>query len=57
MMSSMDGERLLFVLIVGIGVFVASSFRRRPHRCPRCRELNRDQALFCAQCGTQLPER
>jgi len=53
----MNREDLFVVVALLAGVFIVSAFRRKPNRCPRCRELNREQALFCAQCGTRLPER
>lgn len=53
----MDRENIFVVVVVLVGIFVANAFRRRPNRCPRCRELNREQALYCAQCGTRLPQR
>lgn len=55
--SSIDGEELFFLTVLVVAVFVAGSFRKSPHRCPRCRELNREQAQFCAQCGTKLSKR
>lgn len=53
----MDGERLLIVVLIGVIVLLGTSFRRPPNRCARCRELNREQARFCAQCGTRLASR
>jgi hypothetical protein len=39
-------------------VFVIGAFQRRPsQQCPRCREVNREPAIFCAQCGERLPGR
>jgi len=37
--------------------FLATSVRRPSHRCPRCQEINRPPATFCAQCGQRLPGR
>lgn len=39
-------------------IFILSGCCRRPTRqCPRCREVNREAAIFCSQCGARLPER
>lgn len=47
----------LFVLgLVAIIAFLLVSGRAPSRRCPRCRENNRDHAVFCAQCGAKLPE-
>ncbi|NOT02608.1 MAG: zinc ribbon domain-containing protein [Phycisphaerales bacterium] len=48
------------VLFYGLGVLVVlmvlfTTAARSPRRmCPRCRELNRPGASFCAQCGQPL---
>ncbi len=49
-----------FTALVCIGVVVAivmaaTSAGRTSRRCPRCREINREPAVFCAQCGARLP--
>lgn len=45
-------------VLVGAGVLVmfvlAALPRGQSPICRRCREINRDEALFCAQCGTRL---
>lgn len=47
----------LFVLgLVAIITFLLVSGRAPSRRCPRCRENNRDHAVYCAQCGAKLPE-
>jgi hypothetical protein len=48
----------LFVIAAVVAVVVIASLQRRPSRqCPRCREVNREAAVFCAQCGERLPGR
>jgi zinc-ribbon domain len=44
------------LLLVGVGliVFLATSVKRPQNSCPKCGEINREQATFCAQCGTRL---
>ncbi len=42
------------IALVAIIVFLATSTRRSAHRCPRCKEINREAAIYCAQCGTRL---
>ena len=52
-----DDEHVFGFAVVAVMVYLVTSFRRPSRRCPRCKEINRDQARFCAQCGTQLPNR
>ena len=47
-------EGLVCVALVAVIVFLATSTRRSARRCPRCKEINREAAIFCAQCGTRL---
>jgi len=54
---SWDDHHLFTVAIVAVIVFLATSSRRPSRRCTRCREINREQAVYCAQCGTRLPKR
>ena len=42
------------IALVAVIVFLATSTRRSAHRCPRCKEINREAAIYCAQCGTRL---
>lgn len=52
------GRGQLFILVtIAVIVFFATSKRGPGHRCRRCRELNRPQAIFCAQCGLRLRSR
>lgn len=48
-----------FWVIVAVAVFVAwaAGSRRSARACPRCREQNREAAIYCAQCGSKLPQR
>lgn len=50
-------EHLLFLVIIGITVFLLTSTRRSNRRCPRCKDVNRDHAVYCAQCGARLREK
>ena len=52
-----DNQNLLAVAIVAVVVFFATASRRPSRRCTRCREINREQAVYCAQCGTRLHKR
>ncbi len=53
----LENENLLAVAIVAVIVFFATASRRPSRRCSRCREINREQAVYCAQCGVRLPGR
>jgi rRNA maturation endonuclease Nob1 len=48
---------IIVVAIFALSFFLALTARRPARRCPRCHEVNREQAIFCAQCGSRLPER
>ncbi|UCC31290.1 MAG: zinc-ribbon domain-containing protein [Phycisphaerales bacterium] len=50
-----DYDGLVCIGVVAIIVFLATSSRRSARRCPRCQEINREAAVYCAQCGTRLP--
>lgn len=50
-----DYEGLVCVGVVAVIVFLAMSTRRSARRCPRCQEINREAAVYCAQCGARLP--
>ncbi len=50
-----DDGHILVVGLVAVIVFLATSTRRSARRCPRCQEVNRERALYCAQCGARLP--
>ena len=50
-------DGLVCVALVAVIVFLATSTRRTARRCPRCKEINRDAAIFCAQCGMRLRDR
>ena len=51
----LDG--LLCIGVVVLIAVLATTTHRAARRCPRCREINREAAVFCAQCGTRLPGR
>jgi len=51
----LENENILAVAIVALVVFFATASRRPSRRCARCREINREQAVYCAQCGGRLP--
>jgi len=49
-----DNGPMVCVFFV-VAVFFGMSLLRRPHRrCPRCQQLNRPPARYCAHCGTRL---
>ena len=48
---------LVCVGAVVVAVLIATAGRRGVRHCPKCRELNRPPAIFCAQCGMRLPGR
>ncbi len=50
-------EGLACIAMVVVIVLLATSTRRMARRCPRCSEVNREPAIFCAQCGARLPGR
>jgi hypothetical protein len=50
-------DGLVCIAVVMVIVFLATSTRRSARRCPRCHEINREPAIFCAQCGARLPGR
>ncbi len=43
-----------FIWAGGLTLLLTLLFRRRALRCPRCQEVNRPHAVFCAQCGSRL---
>ena len=47
-------DGFICVALVAVIVFLATSTRRTARRCPRCKEVNREAAVFCAQCGQRL---
>ncbi len=48
-------DQLICIVVVAVIVFLATSTRRSARRCPRCHEVNRSHAIYCAQCGEKLP--
>jgi len=48
------GDGLICVLFVAVIVFLGTCARKTARRCPRCKELNRPHARFCAHCGQRL---
>ena len=52
-----DSDGMVCVGIVAVMVFLATSTRRTAGRCHRCQEVNREAAVYCAQCGTRLRNR
>jgi rRNA maturation endonuclease Nob1 len=49
-----DDGHFLVIAIVGVAALLASGCRRPSRRCNRCRQVNREEAIFCAQCGRRL---
>jgi hypothetical protein len=50
----MNHEAILFIVVVAIIVFLLTSSRRSAPHCRRCKQVNRDHAVYCAQCGERL---
>jgi hypothetical protein len=50
-----DGS-LFVVAVVSAALVLATSGRRSSRRCSRCSQLNREEAIYCAQCGKKLSE-
>lgn len=42
------------VLVLGVLLEGWGLRGRAQNRCPRCRTLNRNEAQFCSQCGSEL---
>jgi len=51
-----DAHLFAIAVVAAVVAITVSAIRRPPRRCTRCREINREQAIYCAQCGTKLPE-
>ena len=51
-----DIEGLVCIGVVVAIAVLATSFRKTARRCPRCSEVNREAAVFCAQCGKRLTD-
>lgn len=52
-----DERHLLAAAVVAVIAVVVTSARRPSRRCKHCRQLNREHAVFCAQCGQRLREK
>lgn len=50
-------EGIVCIAAVVVLVSVLAATRRPARQCPRCGEINREAALYCAQCGLRLPQR
>ena len=48
----MDG--LLCIGVIVVIVLLATSSNKVARRCSRCGEVNREAAVYCAQCGNRL---
>ena len=51
-----DDSSLFIVAIVSAVLVLATSGRRSSRRCSRCSQLNREEAIYCSQCGKKLSE-
>ena len=51
----LDG--LLCIGVIVLIVVLATSSNKIARRCSRCGEVNREAAVFCAQCGNRLSKR
>jgi hypothetical protein len=50
-------KMFIFVGVVGIIAFLMTAGRRARRACKNCGEVNREEAIYCAQCGARLPGR
>ena len=53
----LGGDGFCCVGFIVVAAVLAASTQRAARRCPGCREINREAAIFCAQCGARLPGR
>lgn len=53
LMFSRGAFYLLGVIVVCLVIFTTAAKSPR-QQCPHCREINRPDARFCAQCGHKL---
>ena len=51
----LDG--LVCIGVIVVIVVLATSSNKIARRCSRCGEVNREAAIFCAQCGNRLSKR
>lgn len=51
----LDDRHLIVIGVIAVVAYLATCGRRPQRQCPRCKEINRPQAVFCSQCGTRLP--
>ncbi len=50
----LSNREIAIVAVVAAVVMWATAARKPGRRCKRCQELNRDHAVYCAQCGEKL---
>lgn len=55
-MCRFDDGSLFVVALVSAFLMLATSGRQTPGRCARCGQRNRQEAIYCAQCGRKLPD-
>lgn len=53
--TAIDDKHIVVIFAVALIAYLATCGRRPQAQCPRCKEVNRPQAVFCSQCGTRLP--
>ena len=51
-----DLDGLVCIGVVVAIAMLATSFRKTGRPCPQCSEVNREAAIFCAQCGKRLTD-
>ncbi|MEK6799209.1 MAG: zinc ribbon domain-containing protein [Planctomycetota bacterium] len=54
---ALDDRPIAVILVIVVLILAIGMLRRPSMRCPRCQQVNREQAVFCAQCGQRLPGR
>jgi hypothetical protein len=50
-------KTFIFVGVIGVIAFLMTATRRARRACKNCGEVNREEAVYCAQCGARLPGR
>lgn len=50
-------DGLLCIGVIVVIVVLATSSNKSARRCSRCGEVNREAAVYCAQCGNHLLKR
>lgn len=49
-----DDGHLFVAAVVSAAMILLTSGRKTSRRCHHCRQTNREEAIYCAQCGRRL---